>query len=97
MLSINSIARVIVNMTRSAASPNTFDTGLLLIKDTNYAAARRLEAVDSSAAAVSKLVSWGFGDSTEVYKAAVKYFVANPTPSPMIGRSALRTIRRPSR
>ena len=36
MLSVNPIARVIVNAMRSAASPKSFDTGLLLIKDTSF-------------------------------------------------------------
>jgi len=36
MLSVNPIARVVVNAVRSSASPVSFDTGLLLIKDTNY-------------------------------------------------------------
>ena len=31
MLSINTIARVIVNTVRTAASPSSFDTGLLLV------------------------------------------------------------------
>ena len=41
MLSVNPIARVVVNAVRSSASPASFDTGLLLIKDTNYADSRR--------------------------------------------------------
>ena len=36
MLSVNSIARVVVNAVRSSASPAAFDTGLLLIKDTGF-------------------------------------------------------------
>ena len=53
MLSVNTIARVIVNAVRSSASPASFDTGLILIKDTNYADSRRLAAVDDSAAAIA--------------------------------------------
>ena len=52
MLSVNPIARVVVNAVRSSASPASFDTGLLLIKDTNYADSRRLATVNDSAAAV---------------------------------------------
>lgn len=33
MLSIDTIARVAVNVVRTAAQPATFDTGLLLVKD----------------------------------------------------------------
>ena len=40
-----------------------------------YTDARRLAAVDDSAAAVSQLTAWGFTSATEAYKAAVKYFV----------------------
>ena len=84
MLSINPIARVVVNAVRSSASPASFDTGLLLIRDTNYAADRRLAAADGSAAAVSQLAAWGFDASSEAYKAAVKYFAASPAPSRLL-------------
>ena len=84
MLSVNPIARVVVNAVRSSASPASFDTGLLLIKDTNYADSRRLAAVDDSAAAVDQLTTWGFASSSEPYKAAVKYFAASPSPSRLL-------------
>ena len=84
MLSVNPIARVIVNAVRSFASPASFDTGLLLIRDTNYTANRRLAAVDDSAVAVSQLAAWGFDDASEAYKAAVKYFAASPSPSRLL-------------
>ena len=42
MLSINSIARVIVNVVRPAAQPTSWDTGLLLVKDASFADAKRL-------------------------------------------------------
>ena len=38
MLSINTIARVAVNVVRSASQPTSFDTGALLVKDSSYAA-----------------------------------------------------------
>ena len=38
MLSINTIARVAVNVARSASQPTSFDTGALLVKDSSYAA-----------------------------------------------------------
>ena len=50
MLSVNPIARVVVNTVRASVSPTAFDTGLLLVRDANYAADRRLQAADSSAA-----------------------------------------------
>ena len=64
MLSVNPIARVVVNAVRSSASPASFDTGLLLIKDTNYADSRRLATVNDSAAAVDQLTTWGFASSS---------------------------------
>ncbi len=84
MLSVNTIARVSVNAVRSAAQPTSFDTGLLLVKDTNYAAARRLKSYASSAEAAAGLVADGFSASTEAYKAAQKYFAASPSPSRLL-------------
>ena len=84
MLSVNPIARVIVNAVRSSAAPTSFDTGLLLIKDVNFTDSRRLAAVDNSAAAISQLTSWGFASSSEPYKSAVKYFAASPAPSRLL-------------
>ena len=45
MLSINTIARVLVNVRRSAAQPTSFDTGLLLVKDSAFADSKRLGIV----------------------------------------------------
>ena len=84
MLSVNPIARVVVNAVRSSASPASFDTGLLLIQDASFIAARRLATCDSSAAALTQLRTWGFSSSTEAYKAAVKYFAASPAPSRLL-------------
>ena len=84
MLSVNPIARVVVNAVRSSASPASFDTGLLLIKDTSFTDSRRLAAVDDSAAAIAQLTTWGFASSSEPYKAAVKYFAASPSPSRLL-------------
>jgi len=84
MLSINTIARVIVNTVRASASPSSFDTGLLLVKDTNFAAARRLQTYDSAAAAAAGLASLGFAATSEAYKSAVKYFAASPAPSRLL-------------
>ena len=84
MLSINTIARVVVNTVRASASPASFNTGLILIKDSNYAAARRLKVFESASAAAAELTGMGFGASTEVYKAAVRYFSATPAPGRLL-------------
>ena len=57
MLSVNPIARVVVNAVRSSASPSSFDTGLLLIKDANFTSAKRLKSYASSSAAAAGLVA----------------------------------------
>ena len=84
MLSVSAIARVVVNTVRSAASPSSFDTGLLLVKDANYAAARRLQEYSSAEEAVSGLAELGFASNTEPARAAVKYFAASPAPSRLL-------------
>ena len=84
MLSVNSIARVLVNVVGSSVNPAVFDTGLLLIKDVSYTDAKRLATVGSAAEATSQLTTWGFTSSTEAYKAAVKYFGASPSPSRLL-------------
>lgn len=84
MLSVSPIARVVVNTIHASTSPDDFNTGLLLIRDANYADSRRLEAVDSSAAAVAMMSGWGFTSSDEAYKSAIKYFGASPSPSRLL-------------
>ena len=84
MLSVNPIARVVVNAVRSSASPASFDTGLLLIRDASFVAAHRLAVCDSPSAALSQLTAWGFASSSDPYKAAVKYFAASPSPSRLL-------------
>lgn len=81
MLSIDPIARVIVSVSHAAASPTAFDTGLLLIKDTHYAEARRFQTVTSSAEALSVLATLGFAAGTDAAKCAQKYFAASPAPT----------------
>ena len=80
MLSINTIARVAVNVVRSASQPTSFDTGLLLVKDSNYTASKRLKSYATSAEAAEGLVADGFAASSEPYKAAQKYFAVSPAP-----------------
>ena len=84
MLSVNPIARVVVNAVRASASPASFDTGLLLIRDASFVAAHRLAVCDSPSAALSQLTAWGFASSSDPYKSAVKYFAASPAPSRLL-------------
>ena len=84
MLSIEPIARVVVNAARTSAAPSVFDTGLLLIKDSGYAAAKRLKAYTSGTDAAAGLIADGFAATTEAYKAAVKYFAASPAPGKLL-------------
>ena len=47
MLSINPVARAAVSTVRASAAPSSFDTGLLLVRDTGYTEERRLQAYTS--------------------------------------------------
>ena len=80
MLSISTIARVTVNVIRSDSVPTSFDTGLLLLKDAAFTAEKRLRSYASSAEAAAGLTADGFGEGTEAYAAAQKYFAALPAP-----------------
>ena len=84
MLSINTIARVIVNTVRASSSPAAFDTGLLLVKDANYTAERRLLAYGSAEAAASWLSALGFAENSEPCRAAAAYFAASPAPGRLL-------------
>ena len=55
MLSINTIARVEVNVVRSASQPTSFDTGLLLVKDSSFTAEKRMRSYANSAEAAAGL------------------------------------------
>ena len=90
MLSIDTIARVAVNAVRSAAQPTSFDTGLLLVKDTNYAAAKRLKSYASSAEAAAGLVA-DVGGSV-----LPREFVVAPV-EPRLGAPERRQQRLPER
>ena len=65
MLSISTIARVTVNVIRSDSVPTSFDTGLLLLKDSAFTAEKRLCSYASSAEAAAGLTADGFGEGTE--------------------------------
>ncbi len=84
MLSINTIARVVVNTVRTAASPASFDTGLLLVQENPFSVSDRLHSYGSAAEAVAGLTEMGFLPTSEIYRAAVKYFAASPTPSRLL-------------
>ena len=84
MLSISTIASVLVNVQRSAVQPTSFDTGLLLVKDSSFAASKRLKSYANSAEAAAGLIEDGFSSSTEAYKAAQKYFASSPAPGRLL-------------
>ena len=84
MLSINTIARVIVNVVRPAAQPTSWDTGLLLVKDASFADAKRLRTYANSSEAATGMTADGFDSSTEAYKAAQKYFASSPSPGRLL-------------
>ena len=84
MLSITSVARVVVNTIRSSASSSSFDTGLLLVPDASFTEARRLMTYASGTAAAAGLTELGFPADSEAYKAALKYFAASPAPGRLL-------------
>ena len=69
MLSISTIARVVVNTVRSSEPAASWDTGLLLVKDSSFVAEKRLRSYASAAEAAAGMVADGFSASTEAYKA----------------------------
>ena len=84
MLSINYVARVVVNTIRGSSSSSSFDTGLLLVPDPSFTEDRRLMSFTSGTAAVAGLTELGFTEESEVYKAALKYFAASPAPGRLL-------------
>ena len=84
MLSINTIARVVVNTVRTAASPTSFNTGLLLVQENPFFDTHRLNSFSSAAEAAVGLTEMGFLSTSEAYKAVIKYFAASPTPSRLL-------------
>ena len=55
MLSINTIARVVVNTVRASAAPAAFDTGLLLVQENPFSVSDRLHSYSSAAEAAAGL------------------------------------------
>ena len=84
MLSVNTIARVIVNTVRTSASPTSFNTGLLLVQENPFSTSHRLTYFSSASEAAAGLAEIGFLPSSEAYKAAIKYFSASPAPSRLL-------------
>jgi len=84
MLSINSIARVVVTASRSSAMPSAFDTGLLLAEDANFTDERRVQTYLSAQTAVTGLTDLGFAADSEAVLAVGKYFGAEPAPSRLL-------------
>lgn len=84
MLSINTIARVVVNTVRTAASPTSFNTGLILAQENPFSVSDRLHSFGSAAEAAAGLTDMGFLPTSELYRAAVKYFAASPAPSRLL-------------
>ena len=84
MLSINTIARVVVNTVRTSASPTSFNTGLLLVQENPFFDTHRLHSYGSAAEAAAGLTEMGFLTSSEAYKAVIKYFAASPAPSRLL-------------
>ena len=60
MLSITSVARVVINTIRASYSSSSFDTGLLLVRDDSFTEERRLITYSSGAAAAAGLTELGF-------------------------------------
>ena len=84
MLSIDTIAHVVVTAIRASASPSSFDTGLLMVEDANFADSKRLKTYTSSESALEGLTADGFGTTSEAYRCALKYFSASPSPTKLL-------------
>ena len=84
LLSIDTIAKVVVNVTRTSASSVVFDTGLILTSCTNFTEAKRLMTFASSTTALAALQNAGFTAQDDVYKATIRYFGASPSPAKLM-------------
>ena len=81
MLSINTIAQVVVNAVQAAASPTSFNTGLILIPCSTMTG---LQTYNSLSEAVAGLTTAEIASNTDAYKAVLKYFGASPAPSRLL-------------
>ena len=85
MLSTDNIVRVVLNLTTASASPSSFDTGLILAPlSSGFTDAKRYRIYSSAEGAAVGLTTDGFAASSEAYKAAMKYFGAEPKPSRLL-------------
>ena len=81
MLSVDSIARVVVNTSGSSNTAKAFDTGLLLVEDDGFMAARRVRTFNSAEAACAQLIADGFDDDSEAIECVQSYFSVSPAPN----------------
>ena len=81
MLSINTIARVVVNAIRTSGTYTAFDTGLILAPMTTFTESKRLLTFSSASEASNELINAGFTTTDQVYRYALKYFGVNPAPA----------------
>lgn len=85
MLSTDNIVRVVLNLTTATRSPSSFDTGLILAPlSSGFTDAKRYRLYSSAEGAAVGLTTDGFAASSEAYKAAMKYFGAEPKPSRLL-------------
>ena len=84
MLSINTIARVVVNAVRARGAGSNFETGLILTPLGNYSDSKRLMSFSSASEAAAGLINAGFTTSDQVYKYALKYFGVSPAPARLL-------------
>ena len=88
MLSMDPIARVILNLPGSSSSSATvLDTGLLLAEvpsGVTFSEDLRLSSFSSAEDARAGLLEIGYTAASNAVKAALKYFGASPTPSTLL-------------
>ena len=77
MLSYDAMVRISVSARTGADSEEAFHTGLLLAEKDGASGAERLRLFSSAA----DLLSAGFTAADPAYRAALKYFAADPSPS----------------
>lgn len=77
MLSLDTIAQIRINLTRTATAPKSYDTGLILYSSDGYTPAKRVRYYTSA----EDMLTDGFTVQGEPYLAARKYFGVSPAPS----------------
>ena len=81
MLSVDTIARVVVTTSRGTETGSAFDTGLLLVEDDGFMAERRVRVFHSAEEACARLVLDGFEDDSAAVGCVQKYFGVSPAPN----------------